>query len=388
MIFLIPLLLLLSACCLQKMSPELKDVDRFVLKQRTIRVDFHPYKSIRYKDYLIIQGEDNERFCFKVYDLKTGKTDAAFQRQIALDSIQGFMIRNRQLMACSTSNRWKVWKNGSWQDRESYSDFFFSQIIRDQHSLSLKFLHEDATYFVYGVSLGEFGGATLFYHKPSGKTYSFQRNAPVDAFKTKEGYELTVPNFPSVGGVTSVTIHDPLKLELVPDNLNFLRNEFTARTFRPLYDFWKMNEQRNLSFRLFFGRFTMDEVVFECKAYDQYNSLLKHDPNIDFNLDTVGANNPLLCHGAFDFKGKTTFLLKDSMFYLGQMEKGKLKRIQTFPEQVNLPYFTSTVEHDKGRHWFSLWLFRGYKEHGFAVRHVWIAVSGTTIYRYNIVHTD
>lgn len=387
-ILLILLLVLLSACCLQKTSPELRDGDRFVLKQRTIQVDFYPHKSIRYKDYLIIQGKDNEKFCFEVYDLKTGKIDTAFHRKIAIDGIHGFMVRNEQLMACSTSEQWKVWNNGVWQARKSFSDFFFSQEIKQEYSQMLKFLHDDATYFVYAVSLGEFGGGAFFYHKPSGKTYSFQNHNPLDILKSKEGYELSISLAHSAGYVSLVTIHDPLQLELVPEELNFLKHECGKNTFRLVYDFWKSNEQRNLSFGLFFKQFTMDELTFEWEAYEQYNSLLKHDPNFDFKLDTIGLGDDFLCHGSFDFKGKTTYLLKDSIFYLGQMKKGKLKRIQDFPEQTQLPYYTSNIEHKQDRNSYSLWAFRGYKDHELMVNHVWLSVSGTTIYRYNIVRKN
>jgi len=388
-IFLIPLLLIFSACCLQKTARRSNNDAPFTFEKRTIHVNFHPHNSIRYKDYLIIQGvDDREAFCFKVYDLKTGKADTTFYRQIALDSIHGFMIRNERLMACSTSEKWKVWNKNRWQVTQSYSDFFFTQQIKQEYAQVLKFLHEDATYFVYGVSLGEFGGAAFFYHKPSGKTYSFQKDAPIDVLKTKEGYELTNSLPHGSGFVSLVTIHDPLKLELVPEKLNFLKHEFGKEAFRLIYDFWKLNEQRNLSFRLFFKQFSMDELAFESEAYEQYHSLMKHDPNIDFKLDTIGMNNLFLCHGSFDFKGTTTYLIQDSILYLEQMEKGKLKRIQCFPEQRELPYFTSTIEHKKGHNSYSLWFNRGYEDHGLTVRYVWLSISGTTIYRYNIVYAD
>jgi hypothetical protein len=388
-IFLIPLLVLLSACCRQKNAMAQKNTDRFVLKQRTIRVDFHPYKSIRYQDYLIIQGKDDKQnFCFEVYDLKTGKTDTTFYQQIALDSIHGFMIRNEQLMTCSTNNQWKVWNNGVWQAWKSYSDFFFSQEIKQEYSQMLKFLHEDTTYFVYAVSLGEFGGGAFFYHKPSGKTYSFQHHAPLDVLKSKEGYELSISLAHSAGYVSLVTIHDPLKLELVPEELNFLKYEFGKKEFQLVYDFWKSNEQRNLSFGLFFKQFTMDELTFELEAYEQYNSLLKHDPNFDFKLDTIGMGDDFLCHGSLSFKEETIYLLQDSILYLGQIKKGKLKRIQDFPEQPVLPYYPSIVEHKNGSHSYSLWTHRAYKDHDLTVNHAWLSVSGTTIYRYNIVRKN
>ncbi|ASS48055.1 MAG: hypothetical protein A3D31_00800 [Candidatus Fluviicola riflensis] len=392
-ILLISLLLILSACCLEKTTAEpKKDADEFVLKQRTIQVNFHPLNSIRYKDYLIIQGEDDqEAFCFEVYDLKTGKTDTAFYRQIAMDSIYGFIIRNEQLMARSVTNQWKVWDKNGWQIAQSYSDFFFAQVMKDGRPQNLKFLHEDATYFVYGVNLGEWGGGAFFYHKRSGKTYSFQKNDPVDVLKSKEGYELSVSMPHGSGFVSIVTIHDPLKLELVPDKLSFLKHEFGEITSQQVYDFWKLNEQRNLPFALFFRQFTSketDESEFRFAAHEYYNSLLKNDPNIDFKLDTIGMDKAFLCYGSFDFKSKTTYLIQDSILYLVQMEKGKLARIQAFPEQKELPYYTSMIEHKKGRNSYSLWSSKGYNDHELMVRHVWLSVSGTTIYRYNIVHMD
>jgi hypothetical protein len=387
--FLILLLIILSACCLQKTARRSNNDAPFTFEKRTIHVNFHPHNSIRYKDHLIIQGvNERDAFCFEVYDLKTGKADSTFYQQIAMDSIHGFMIRNERLMVCSTNKKWKVWNKNHWQATQSYSDFFFAQVMKQEYSQMLKFLYEDATYFVYGVSLGEFGGAAFFYHKPSRKTYSFQKNELVDVLKTKEGYELTTSLPHGSGFMSLVTIRDPLKLVLVPDKLNFLRYEFTTRSFRPLYDFWKLNEQRNLSFRLFFKQFATDELAFESEAYEQYHSLLKQDPNIDFKLDTIGMNNLFLCHGSFDFNGKTTYLIQDSILYLGQMEKGKLKRIQDFPEQTKLPYFTTTIDHRKDCDSYSLWFNRGYKDHGLTVRHVWLSVSGTTIYRYNVVRAD
>ncbi len=391
-ILLIPLLLLLSACCRQKSTVAQKNVDRFVLKQRTIRVDFQPHNSIRYKDYLIIQGkDDNEKFCYEVYDLKTGKTESAFHRKIALDSIHGFMIRNEQLMACSTNNKWKVWNKNGWQAKQSYSDFFFFHVMKNRSSNHLRFLHEDATYFVYAIDFGEWGGAAFFYHKPSGKTYSFQNNTPVDVLKSKAGYEISISMAHATGFVALVTIRDPLKLELVPDSLNFLKHEMGAKTSQHVYDFWKVNEQRNLSFGLFFEQFNSNEAdksEFEYNAYRHYNSLLKHDPTIDFKLDTFGIENHFSCYGSFGFDGTITYLFQDSMLYFGQIEKGKLKRIQDFPEQPVLPYYSSIVEHKNGSHSYSLWTHRAYKDHELMVNHVWLSVSGTTIYRYNIVRKN
>lgn len=391
-ILLIPLLALLSACCLQKTSPELKDVNRFVLKQRTIRVDFHPYKSIRYQDRLIIQGLGNEdEFRFAVYDLKTGKIDTVFQRRITIQGIKEFMIRNDQLIACLANNQFEIWNENGWKNYQSPYNFFFSQDFRRLDPNDLQFLHEDATYFVYAIDFGEWGGAAFFYHKPSGKTYSFQNSTPVDVLKSKAGYEISISMAHATGFVALVTIRDPLKLELVPDSLNFLKHEMGAKTSQQVYDFWKVNERRNLSFRLFFEQFYSNEAdksEFEYNAYRHYNSLQKHDPAIDFKLDTFGLENHFSCYGSFDFNGTMTYLFLDSMLYLGQIENGKLKRIQDFPEQPVLPYYPSIVEHKNVSHSYSLWTHRAYKDHDLMVNHVWLSVSGTTIYRYNIVRKN
>lgn len=315
------LVFIMSACS----SGKFKDgsVPSLKIEKETINfeIGFNPVKAFLNDNHLILFGQDSMgEYQMLAVALYENQIDSLFLSRIYSVDITDVVIKNDTVLSYFEGEQtWKYW-NGEWNDYALNRDWFY---VGDHYGL-VKYLYEDSEYVVFGVDIGEFGGAVNFYNKRTEELFVAELYGVNGCLKVEGKYIVNGNLQHGAGSVNVVEIDDPEKLHLFPDSLNFYQNDISI-DYSKSKEYFDFLQECNHSV-------LPDTLVEKWKDFSNLDycifDLSREIINKELHISTIIDSSFLLCYATFQIDNQLVHLLNDTALSLGVIHNDSLCKVE------------------------------------------------------------